>query len=135
MNRAEFLYKQSLEYAAQDSMKDNFYTNFYAYKYDDWLYFIEEPLTKHIKIGWAKNLNERIKCLQIGCPTKLRLLWALKIKDKTIERKVHKELKNSRATGEWFLPTDEVYEFLNAAIRFCFDGTRYSETIRLFEEE
>ncbi len=52
-----------------------------------------------VKIGSARNIEERIRDLQVGCPVELRVI-ALRAED--IERRLHKDLDQHRVHGEWF---------------------------------
>ncbi len=133
--RAGYLYQQMLDYIKQDDMYNNFHTNFYGDGKETWLYFIEEPASKNIKIGIATNPKSRLELFQTGCPTPLSLLWGIKVKNRSIEHKIHKNLESSRVRGEWFAPTMEVYEFINAVVRYCADGTEYNHLIQYFKEE
>lgn len=75
------------------------------------VYFLEDPTTKKIKIGSStpRNLTERIKGIQTGCPSKLRLL--LSVTD-VLEKDVHKMFHEDRTIGEWFSPSPELISYI-----------------------
>lgn len=65
---------------------------------------------KRIKVGKAKDPEQRMKALQTGCPYKLSLRSVIKCRDDrhafAMERAMHELLKNERKQGEWFRCTD-----------------------------
>jgi hypothetical protein len=62
-----------------------------------------------VKIGKAKNPQERLTLLNVGCPEELRLLGSAGWPDEQ-ERVIHRILRTHRVRGEWFAPTPEVME-------------------------
>jgi predicted GIY-YIG superfamily endonuclease len=61
---------------------------------------------KPVKIGYAKNVNERLQSLQTGSPQELYVFDQfdrLTLKEaRAIERAVHKHFASKRLKGEWF---------------------------------
>lgn len=66
-----------------------------------YVYAIQSPYPRLIKIGFSKNPEVRLAELQIGSPRKLRLLdqWAGTADH---EREIHRRLSQFRQHGEWF---------------------------------
>ena len=76
------------------------------------IYFIQSGKSGPIKIGYtSKNPKERLRSLQTASPKKLSLLGTIDggIED---EKALHIKFKSSKATNEWFNPTDEVLSYL-----------------------
>lgn len=65
------------------------------------VYFITCRKTGMVKIGCAYDPFQRLKTLQMGSPTKLKIEALLKGSTKR-ERQLHKLLAKHRAHGEWF---------------------------------
>jgi hypothetical protein len=65
------------------------------------IYFIEAVGLNVVKIGFAKDIAERMRKLRVGCPAPLRLLGTLPggIRE---ERDLHCTLAKHQAHGEWF---------------------------------
>ena len=55
------------------------------------------------KIGQTSNMQDRMRNLQTGSPTKLEIVKFIQTDDAlTIERKLHNTFKETRIRGEWF---------------------------------
>lgn len=70
------------------------------------LYFIQANVTGAIKIGRSKDVRKRLSQLQVGCPTKLRILLVMESQGWR-ERDLHRRLASHRirwGKGEWFGP-------------------------------
>jgi hypothetical protein len=67
----------------------------------DHLYFIQADKTGLIKIGRSKHPKKRLKELQTGCGTKLKLIAVFEGKG-SYETTMHDKLKPWRKKGEWF---------------------------------
>lgn len=76
-----------------------------------YVYFIQAVDGGPIKIGKAFNVRERLAGLQTGNPKELRILGAM-VGDTDVEGKVHKEFAGSRIRGEWFEPSEELYDYI-----------------------
>jgi hypothetical protein len=75
------------------------------------VYFIE--CAGRIKIGYAKDVRERLKGLSTGAAHELTLVCAL---DGSVhfERAIHARLKHLRQRGEWFEDCTEVRELIES---------------------
>lgn len=71
------------------------------------VYFITCRKTGMVKIGCAYDPFERLKTLQTGSPTKLKIEALLKGAAKR-EREIHKLLAKHRVHGEWFRICPEI---------------------------
>lgn len=59
--------------------------------------------THHIKIGFTKDLNKRIKQLQTGNSFEIQFYKTHKSTDyKTVETKLHQKYKEKQVRNEWF---------------------------------
>lgn len=66
-----------------------------------YVYFIEAKDSGCVKIGWAKDPQERLGQLQCGCPYELRLLHH-EPGSRLDEGKAHRLYKELWIRGEWF---------------------------------
>lgn len=70
------------------------------------LYFIQAEEQGPIKIGIAKNVENRLKSLQSSNPEKLKVLKKFKLssrdKAKELELRFHRFFRHTRIIGEWF---------------------------------
>jgi hypothetical protein len=82
---------------------------------DGYVYFIENTVTKNIKIGWAYHPSKRVKALQVGNDCALKLLNSIN-GDIAREKSIHKLLAEHRVLGEWFSPSPDVIEFMKTAV-------------------
>lgn len=65
------------------------------------VYFIEAVGLDVVKIGYARDIDERLRKLAPGCPAPLRLLGVMPGGPST-EHHLHTALYSLRAHGEWF---------------------------------
>jgi hypothetical protein len=90
--------------------------------YNGFIYFIQGENGGPIKIGFAKNIKDRIKTLQTGYPDVLKLLLAFP-GNLEIEQEMHKQFKQYKLNGEWFNPLpeliDKIKEFTKYHIEFA----------------
>ena len=79
------------------------------------VYFIECGTSDRIKIGWALDPPKRLKQLQTGASTKLKLLAAFPgtVKD---EKMLHWIYADRHWHGEWFRPDDRILARIKKAI-------------------
>jgi hypothetical protein len=66
------------------------------------IYIIQEEILGNIKIGFAKNVKERIKDIQVGNSQKLNLLKIIPNKKTSDEKQLHKKFKKYNIRDEWF---------------------------------
>jgi len=79
------------------------------------VYFIEAVANRHIKIGWAKAPERRLKEFQTGSPTEYELLGTIP-GSRTLERKLHKDFEEYHAQGEWFFGVKLIRDFIEANV-------------------
>jgi hypothetical protein len=76
------------------------------------LYFVETQCAeKHIKIGVASNMKERLSTIQTHCPYPVRLL-KLVPNGALREKELHARFRADHVTGEWFKRSDELLELI-----------------------
>ncbi|MDJ0634058.1 MAG: GIY-YIG nuclease family protein [Xenococcaceae cyanobacterium MO_188.B29] len=82
----------------------------------EFIYFIFNSDSNAVKIGRAKNVNNRLKSLQVGSPVKLQLLRIIDVKAgkeaKKGEESFHNKFANLRLLGEWFRFEHELKQFI-----------------------
>lgn len=76
------------------------------------VYFIGCLENKVVKIGYSKNVENRLTQLQTGYPTKLSVFKVLD-GDTDDEKFYHEYFSSYRIGGEWFELSDELRKFLN----------------------
>lgn len=80
------------------------------------IYFIQDSLSKRIKIGYTTNLKIRFQTLSGSNANKLFILGSIPGTEKD-EAKLHKNFIEDRAHGEWFHPSSEILDFIHEAMR------------------
>jgi len=70
-----------------------------------------EGVGGYVKIGKAKNIESRMRDLQVAHPVPLKLLAVLSADPKD-EGAFHRQWADLRCTGEWFKPNLEFFEFI-----------------------
>ena len=68
---------------------------------EGWIYLIQYGNMDYYKIGYSRNLKERIKALQTSCPHKLRLLAKTRggfLEENSLQR----DYEDQRINNEWF---------------------------------
>lgn len=83
------------------------------------IYFIQAENGGPIKIGYARNVMDRLTQIQSMCPFKLVLLASARgtLQD---ERTLHRKFANARLHGEWFSPKQEIIDLYRT---FAADGS------------
>jgi hypothetical protein len=77
------------------------------------VYFVQAELLRHVKIGFAANVEKRLSQLQSGSPDKLELLGVILTDDmESLERYLHNRFRRDRLHCEWFAASDAVREFV-----------------------
>ena len=75
-----------------------------------YVYFISDQ-SGRVKIGSSYDPQARLKQLQTSNPEKLKMLGTIKTDNhKFLEKKLHKQYKRLRLTGEWFALGKELVE-------------------------
>jgi hypothetical protein len=72
-------------------------------KYKGFVYFIQGECGGAIKIGYSKNVSQRLKELQTGYPDVLKVIKMIH-GNEAREALIHEELAGYRLNGEWFRP-------------------------------
>lgn len=80
---------------------------------DTWVYFVQCTVTKRVKIGLSKDPHARLRDMQVGCATKLRLL-AVTEGDYEYEQSLHARFRRYRLHGEWFHGAPELMTCIRA---------------------
>jgi hypothetical protein len=76
-----------------------------------WTYFIQSVEGGPIKIGiTSKDPEERLRKLQTGSPTQLRIVGLLPL---DCEKLLHSKFSKSHSHGEWFKPSKDLVTFIN----------------------
>lgn len=78
-------------------------TEAYRLRYPGFIYFIQGESGGSVKIGYATDIEKRIKTLQTGFPETLVILKTYP-GDTSDEAGIHEEFKEFRLRGEWFKP-------------------------------
>jgi len=83
-----------------------------------YIYLINETNTNNYKIGYAKDVNKRIKQLQTSNSNKLNIINTYKIKNTSkwtkLEIMIHNHYKFKRLNGEWFnLEYNDTIDFIS----------------------
>ena len=91
------------------------------------IYLVKATNTNYYKIGFSNNIKKRIKSLQTGCPTKLKIVFinhgCMKKEEKIQE--IFKDYK-VRENAEWFeFSNDKILnEAINQIKKNYFDNTK-----------
>jgi hypothetical protein len=68
---------------------------------------VAEHLLGPVKIGWAKNVEERVCALQVGNPNWLWVRTVLFLPP-IYEDRLHEAFRSHHMRGEWFAPDDQL---------------------------
>lgn len=82
----------------------------------EFVYFVQGEQLRLIKIGIARDLNNRLKGLQTGSPDKLTLLGVIMPKTRTplqLEDQLHARFADDRSHGEWFRPSAALLAYID----------------------
>lgn len=78
-------------------------------------------LAGHYKIGWAIDVEQRLKAVQTGCAGELSVYGVLpSAEPRALEQAAHKRFAKYRLRGEWFNDrgTSEIADFCD---RYCYE--------------
>ena len=83
-----------------------------------YVYFLQDTLTGHIKIGWAKYPHNRLLDLQTGSAGKLKLLGAFEgtIKDEKLTQRL---MNDQHLRGEWFNYNENIIQYIKEKNTLC----------------
>jgi DNA-binding XRE family transcriptional regulator len=76
------------------------------------IYFLKDE-NNYVKIGFSTNVIQRIYDLRVSSPYKSEVLLIIS-GDYALEQELHKKFKDSFKSGEWFLFSKEIQDFVNA---------------------
>ena len=76
------------------------------------IYFIQGEITKRIKIGFSKQIDQRIKGLQTS--EHLRLIGVIPNVSTDMESSLHSKFSHLRVLGEWFEGSQELIQYINS---------------------
>ena len=79
------------------------------------IYFILNPVTDCVKIGFSANPRERLTTLQTGNSASLTLIATVPGTIKQ-ERQLHKRFSAYRVGGEWFDYSSEIAQYLREVL-------------------
>jgi len=75
------------------------------------VYFLQCPASKRIKIGFSTTPWQRFETLSTAAP--VPLIWLGFVPgERSDERRIHDRFSEYRANREWFLPSEEILEWL-----------------------
>lgn len=84
-------------------------------KYKGFVYFIQGECGGAIKIGYSKNVTQRLKELQTGYPDILKVIKIIP-GNEAREALIHEELAGYRLNGEWFRPDKFVLDKIKSYV-------------------
>lgn len=81
----------------------------------EYVYLIYSEANNAIKIGRAKNVEERLQALQTAHPYPLKILKILEVSGKKaaidLEKQLHQQFAEYRLLGEWFKASEALMNF------------------------
>lgn len=78
-----------------------------------YVYFILTKKLKAVKIGVSADPLRRLEALQIGNPSKLKLLLTINQNIYLNEKRLHEKFEKWHIRGEWFKYTKELKDYIN----------------------
>jgi hypothetical protein len=98
------------------------------------VYFVQAGKAGPIKIGSSCDVERRLKSMQSHNHRKLRLIGQFKSVGYFSERDTHRRFAAARIRGEWFRPSDEMHEFINAiSVAIMDDGVSPCEWMESYD--
>ncbi|MBV9385782.1 MAG: GIY-YIG nuclease family protein [Chroococcidiopsidaceae cyanobacterium CP_BM_ER_R8_30] len=80
------------------------------------IYFVLNADSNAIKIGMAKDLDQRLKSLQTSSPARLQLIKVVQLANvkeaAECETKLHRKFAHLRLSGEWFKAEKELFDHI-----------------------
>lgn len=80
---------------------------------DKFVYFIQNPKSKEIKIGLTKDIKRRLNDIKTYFPYGIELLHIIE-GNKLFEMELHEKFKNYNISGEWFEPAEEILNYISS---------------------
>ncbi len=74
------------------------------------VYFVSQG--NKVKIGFTNNIKQRMKNIKTSSPLSLKLLGTID-GDRNVEKELHLKFHQYRLSGEWFLWSDEIKDYIN----------------------
>lgn len=94
------------------------------------VYFVQVGCDGPVKIGFTRNLKQRLSALQTSQHEQLNLLGILEPATMQIERSLHIQFAEHRRGGEWFSNCEELQEYIANNTRLVgVDGRLVSEVV------
>lgn len=84
-----------------------------SYREEGYVYFLHNPETDTIKIGYSKNPKRRIRSLQTANSAELETLKIVE-GDEGYERSLHRQFSHLRIRGEWFRADYELWDYIDS---------------------
>lgn len=82
-----------------------------------YVYFVLNPDSNAIKIGFAKDVKKRLTALQTSSPSQLELLGVIKTQSartaQQLEGTLHQQFAQLHISGEWFRAEKTLLDYLN----------------------
>lgn len=77
----------------------------------DVVYFVQDGVSKKIKIGYSSNFKRRYRDLCSSNANDLFVLGVIRGSEEK-EREIHSQFSHHRSHGEWFHPTEQILQFI-----------------------
>lgn len=81
------------------------------------IYFIRDPASRCVKIGFSKNPAQRFNKLRVDCPNDVILVAVIE-GDEAAENWLHLTYAHLHRRGEWFFERDELATFIAGLPRY-----------------
>lgn len=76
------------------------------------VYVVLAEGTSRYKIGYAENVDNRIKYLKTGCPFPIEVVSVFDEGTAEDERSIHEVFKDYRVHGEWFCLPEQIVTWI-----------------------
>lgn len=92
------------------------------------VYFVQTKIngSKHVKIGFTKDMDQRLQALKTSSPGDLWLMGSIKCKSeysaRYLEESLHEMFACYRVAGEWFKLKNVLFDFIVAAVNLDEDA-------------
>jgi hypothetical protein len=86
------------------------------------VYFVKSVYhsTRRVKIGFTKDIEQRMRALKTSCPGEMHLMGSIKCKSeysaRALEKSLHEMFARYRTAGEWFHVKGILMDFIAAAV-------------------